>query len=337
MVYQEGEFAFLVSHAERMSETEASPRSSMIRSILSKRESAIFLALLGISVGITIIAPRFATLRNFYLVSRQISFVAIVAMGELFVILTAGIDLSVGSMVGFSGIIAGISMAAGIPTPIALALSLMAGTALGLINGTLVAYVGITPFIVTLGMLSIARGAIWGITKGWPITEISKSFLFIAQGDLFGIPASVIIALIIAVFVHIVLRYTVFGRRTFAIGGNEEATALSGINVQKIKLCIYGISGLLSSITGIMLVARFNSAQPSTGQGWELDAIAATVIGGTSLMGGVGSVLGVLIGAAIMGVIRNGLVLMKVSVYWQTLVIGTIIILAAVVDRLKNK
>ena len=336
-MYLEGGFAFQVSYAERMAETEGRRKPSIITEILSKRESAIFLALVGISVCITIVAPRFATSRNFYLVSRQISFVAIVAMGELFVILTAGIDLSVGSMVGFSGVIAGIAMAAGIPTPIALALSLIAGTALGLINGTLVAYVGITPFIVTLGMLSIARGAIWGITKGWPITEISQSFMFIARGDLFGIPASVIIAGIIAIFVHIVLRYTVFGRRTFAIGGNEEATALSGINVQKIKVLIYGVSGFLSSITGIMLVARFNSAQPSTGQGWELDAIAATVIGGTSLMGGVGSVLGVLIGAAIMGVIRNGLVLMKVSVYWQTLVIGTIIILAAVVDRLKNR
>ena len=337
MVNPEDETVLRAGRAESMSEIEGRRKPTIISSILSKRESAIFLALVGISIGITIVAPRFATSRNFYLVSRQISFVAIVALGELFVILTAGIDLSVGSVIGFSGVIAGLSMAAGIPTPIALVLGLAAGTALGLISGMLVAYVGITPFIVTLGMLSIARGAIWGITKGWPITEIPKSFLFIARGDLFGIPASVIIALIIAIFVHIVLRYTVFGRRTFAIGGNEEATALSGINVRKIKLVIYGISGLLSSITGIMLVARFSSAQPSTGEGWELDAIAATVIGGTSLMGGVGSVSGVLIGAAIMGVLRNGLVLMKVSVYWQTLVIGTIIILAAVVDRLKNK
>ena len=305
MVYQEGEFAFLVYHAESMSETEVKRWSSIVRSILSKRESAIFLALVGISVCITIVAPRFATSRNFYLVSRQISFVAIVAMGELFVILTAGIDLSVGSMVGFSGVIAGLSMAAGIPTPIALVFGLMAGTVLGLISGTLVAYVGITPFIVTLGMLSIARGAIWGITKGWPITEISKSFLFIARGELFGIPASVIIAGIIAIFVHIVLRYTIFGRRTFAIGGNEEATALSGINVKKIKLVIYGISGLLSSITGIMLVARFNSAQPSTGQGWELDAIAATVIGGTALTGGEGGIIGTFVGTLVMAILVN--------------------------------
>ena len=312
-------------------------KPNFLRELLAKREAAIFIALIGISVFITIFAPRFATGRNLYLVSRQISFVAIVALGELFVILTSGIDLSVGSNVGFSGVMAGIALAAGIPPIFALPLGMLAGIAVGLFNGAVIAYVGITPFIVTLGMLSMARGMIWGFTKGNPITEIPESFFFLAQGDIFGIPAPVIIMFILAVIVHVVLTYTAFGRRIYAIGGNEEATALSGIDVKKIKLAIYGISGLFSAIAGILLVARFYSAQPSTGQGWELDAIASTVIGGTSLMGGVGSVLGVLIGAAIMGVIRNGLVLMKVSVYWQDFIIGSIIVLAAVIDRMKNK
>jgi ribose/xylose/arabinose/galactoside ABC-type transport system permease subunit len=311
--------------------------SKIVKHIFAKREAAIFLALLGISLGITLLAPRFATTKNFYLVTRQISFVTIVALGELFVILTAGIDLSVGSVVGFSGVITALAMNAGIPAVPACALGLLAGAGLGCVNGILVAYVKIAPFIVTLGMLSIARGAIWGVTKGWPITNISPSILFISQGQFLGIPVSVIIAVFLAVIAHIILRYTIFGRRTFAIGGNEEATSLSGIPVKKMKLMIYVISGLLSAMTGIMLVARLNSAQPTSGEGMELDAIAATVIGGTSLMGGVGSVPGVLIGAAIMGVIRNGLVMMKVSPYWQTLVIGTIIILAAVVDKVKNK
>lgn len=317
-----------------MKETQ---KRNILMEILSKRESAIFIALIVISLFITISAPRFATGRNLYLVSRQISFVAIVALGELFVILTAGIDLSVGSNVGFSGVIAGIALAAGLPPIFALPVGLIAGLAVGLFNGAVIAYVGITPFIVTLGMLSMARGMVWGITKGNPITEIPESFFFLAQGDFFGIPSSVIIMFLLAMIVHIVLTYTAFGRRIYAIGGNEEATALSGINVKRIKLFVYGISGLLSAVTGVLLVARFYSAQPSTGKGWELDAIAATVIGGTSLMGGVGSVLGVLIGAAIMGVIRNGLVLMKVSVYWQDFIIGAIIVLAAVIDRLKNK
>ncbi len=320
-----------------MANINGKTQSNIFLRILSKREAAIFIALIAISVFITIFAPRFATGRNLYLVSRQISFVAIVALGELFVILTAGIDLSVGSNVGFSGVIAGIALAAGIPPIFALPIGMIAGMLIGLFNGAVIAYIGITPFIVTLGMLSMARGLVWGLTKGNPIIEIPDTFFFLAQGDLFGIPVSVIIMGILALIIHIILTYTAFGRRTYAIGGNEEATALSGINVKRIKLFIYGISGLMSSIAGILLIARFYSAQPSTGQGWELDAIASTVIGGTSLMGGIGSVLGVLIGAAIMGVIRNGLVLMKVSVYWQDFIIGAIIVLAALVDRLKNK
>jgi ribose transport system permease protein len=312
-------------------------KQNIVIDMIAKRESAIFFALIIIVLFIWIRAPHFLSSKNLFLVSRQISFVAIVALGELFVILSAGIDLSVGSIIGLSGVIAGIAMAAKIPVLLALPIGVLTGIVVGLVNGVLVAYVGITPFIVTLGMLSMARGIIWVLTKGNPITEIPESFFFIAQGDLLGIPAPVIIAVILAIIVHIVLTYTAFGRRVFAIGGNEEATALSGIDVKKIKLMIYGISGIMCSFVGLILIARFYSAQPATGDGWELDAIAASVIGGTSLMGGVGSVLGVLIGATIMGVIRNGLVLLKVSVYWQQFVIGAIIVLAAVIDRLKNK
>jgi len=307
------------------------------RNILRKKESAIFLALIGIMIVITIIAPQFATAGNMYRVTRQISFVAIVALGVFVVILTAGIDLSVGSLVGFSGVICGLALASGIGPFVSILIGMGAGFFLGMINGVLVAYVGITPFIVTLGMLSMARGTIWVMTKGWPIEDIPESFMVIGQGDIWGIPIPVVIMVIVSVIMHIILKYTIFGRRIFAIGGNEEATRLSGINVRKIKWLVYGISGLLSSITGIILVARFNSAQTSSGEGWELDAIAAAVIGGTSLMGGSGSVIGVLVGAAIMGVIRNGLVLMRVSAYWQTAIMGFIIVLAAVIDRIKNR
>jgi ribose transport system permease protein len=186
-------------------------------------------------------------------------------------------------------------------------------------------------------MLSIARGTIWIITKGWPIENIDDRILVLGQGELLGIPVPVIIMVVVAILIHFLMRLTVFGRRVYAIGGNEEATRLSGVDVQKIKCLVYGISGLMASITGIILVARFSSAQTSSGDGWELDAIAAAVIGGTSLSGGAGSVIGVLIGASIMGVIRNGLVLMRVSAYWQTAIMGLIVILAAVIDRVKNK
>ncbi|GAK52385.1 transporter [Candidatus Moduliflexus flocculans] len=317
--------------------TQTTKSKNPVLEILAQREAAIFIALILISLFIALMAPQFRTTKNIYLVSRQISFVAIVALGELFVILTSGIDLSVGSTVGLTGMITGLALAAGIPPIIALPIGVLAGVLIGIFNGAVIAYVGITPFIVTLGALSMGRGLSLVLTKGNPIIEMPSSFFFLAQSDIFGIPMPVIIAIIIAAIVHVILTYTAFGRRIYAIGGNEQATALSGVDVKKIKLMIYAICGLMAGIVGVLLVARFNSAQPATGKGWELDAIASTVIGGTSLSGGVGTVLGVLIGATIMGVIRNGLVLMQVSAYWQDFIIGGIIVLAAVVDRIKNK
>jgi ribose/xylose/arabinose/galactoside ABC-type transport system permease subunit len=313
-----------------------SKRSLGVRIIQSK-ESAIFLALLIIMAVITFVAPKFLNTYNLFLVSRQISFVAIVAFGELFVILTGGIDLSVGSIMAMAGMASAWAMAHGINVPTAVALGILAGLAMGAINGALIAYAKIAPFIVTLGMLSFASGVVLGFTKGWPITDIPASFLPIAQGEWLGLPIPVWIAAAIAIVSHIVLTYTAFGRRTYAIGGNEQATFLSGIDVKRIKFMLYMIPAAMAAIAGIILVARFNSAQADTGKGWELDAIAAVVIGGTSLAGGSGTVLGVVIGACIMGVIKNGLVLMRVSSFWQTAVIGVIIVLAAGLDRLKSR
>ena len=310
---------------------------SMPLRILQSKESAIFLALLIIMAVITYVAPKFLSASNLFLISRQISFVAIVAFGELFVILTGGIDLSVGSLMALAGMAAAFAMNAGISVPEAVAIGLLVGLAMGAVNGALISYVNIPPFIVTLGMLSTASGLVLGITKGWPITNIPASFLPVAQGAFLRLPIPLWIAASLAVIGHVVLTYTAFGRRTYAIGGNEQATFLSGINVKRIKFILYMISALGASIAGIILVARFNSAQADTGRGWELDAIAAAVIGGTSLAGGSGSILGVVIGACIMGVIRNGLVLMRVSSYWQTAIIGVIIVLAAGLDRLKAK
>jgi ribose transport system permease protein len=305
-------------------------------SFIKMREFPILVALALIVLFISLFTTTFLVGSNLYLVSRQIALVAIVAFGELFVILTGGIDLSVGSMMGLSGIISGLAMAAGINPFLAVIIGLLTGVCLGLLSGFLIAYVGIAPFIITLSMLSIARGLILIITQGWPVTAIPKSFLAIGQGNFLALPIPLIILLGCALIVHLVLTLTAFGRRIYAIGGNEQATFLSGVDVKKIKLAIYGISAFFASMVGIILVARFNSAQATTGEGWELDAIAAAVIGGTSLMGGTGSVLGVLIGASIMGVLRNGLVLMRVSPYWQTAIIGCIIIFAALIDRIKN-
>jgi ribose transport system permease protein len=315
----------------------ASARASVLVDLFRRRESAILIALLVTMIVIGAVAPNFVAASNLYLLSRQISLVAIVALGQLFVILHGGIDLSVGSIMAMAGMAAGYCMKMDIDPALAVVLGTCAGLAMGVINGALISFVGIAPFIVTLGMLSFASGVVLGLSKGWPITEIPQSFLPIGQGELLGLPVPVWIMLLLAALAHVVLTYTAFGRRTYAMGGNEQATFLSGINVRRIKFALYLISAGCASIAGIILAARFNGARADTGKGWELDAIAAVVIGGASLSGGSGSVLGVLIGACLMGVIQNGLVLMKVSSYWHPSIIGVIIWLAAILDRVKRR
>jgi ribose transport system permease protein len=306
--------------------------SRFLSAAVRSKESAILLALVIMMVVIGAIAPQFVSATNLYQVSRQVSFVAIVAIGQLFVILTGGIDLSVGSIMGWAGVAAAWAMTLGAPWGLAFLFGILAGVAMGAINGALISFVKIPPFIATLGMLQFAYGNVLGLTKGWPITAIPKSFLWVAQGAILYLPVPVWIGLVIAALAHVVLTYTAFGRRTYAIGGNEQATFLSGIDVNRIKFVLYLVSAACAAVSGIILVSRFSSAQPDTGKGWELDAIAAAVIGGTSLAGGSGSVLGVVIGACIMAVLRNGLVLMRVSAYWHISIIGVVIVLAAVLD-----
>src|ERR1043166_1218975 len=307
-----------------------------LRSLLHRREAGIFLALLALLLLISALEPNFLTRTNLYLVSRQIALTAIIALGVLFVIITAGIDLSVGSTVGLSGFICGMAMAAGLHPFIAVTAGLATGALVGAVNGTLVAYVGVTPFIVTLGMLGVARGLVLVLKHGDSIRDISKQFIAFGNGSILGFSTPVILLLGLALGAHLVLKYTVFGRRVYAVGGNEAAAALSGINTRQVKFFTYVICGALSAVTGILFVARFQTAQADAGKGMELDAIAAAVIGGTSLMGGEGSICGVLIGAIIMGIIRNGLVLLQVSSYWQELLIGLITVLAAILDILRR-
>jgi ribose transport system permease protein len=310
---------------------------NLFKKLLHRREAGIFFALVGLVILITGFQPNFIKPGNLFLVSRQISLTAIIALGVLFVILTGGIDLSVGSTVGLSGFLCGLAMAAGLHPLLAIVVGLLTGAIVGAVNGAIVAFVGVTPFIVTLGMLGVARGAVLVLKHGDSVREISKGFIAVGNGSVFGISVPVIILLVIAIACYLVLGRTIFGRQVFAIGGNEKAAALSGINTRVVKFLTYVLSGVLSAVTGILFVARFQSAQADAGKGMELDAIAAAVIGGTSLMGGEGSVAGVLLGAIIMGVIRNGLVLMQVSSYWQELIIGTIIVLAAILDVIRSR
>jgi ribose/xylose/arabinose/galactoside ABC-type transport system permease subunit len=297
-----------------------------------RREFGTLAGLLALCVALWIATPHFLTTANLLNVVEQSTLIGIIAVGMTFVILTAGIDLSVGSIVALSGVAMGTAYRSGFPILAAATTGLAVGLACGLANGALISLGRLPPFIATLGMMSIARGGALMLSDGRPISGYPAGFREIATGDLLGIPVPVLVMLAIYGIAHFVLTRTTLGRYTYAIGGNEEAAELSGIQVRAYKSAVYGIAGALSAVTALLLVARLDSAQPIAGIMYELDAIAAVVIGGTSLLGGAGSVIGTLIGALIMGVLRNGLNLLGVSSYLQQVAIGGVIIVAVLMD-----
>ena len=296
------------------------------------RQFGTLIGLLGLVIVFWIMSPYFLTVSNLLNITQQTSINAIIAVGMTYVIITAGIDLSVGSIMAFSGVILGSCLHAGIPVPIAITIGLAIGFLSGLINGYLISYGNLPPFISTLGMMSVARGAALLWTDGKPISGFSDGFRAISTGEILHIPIPVIIMIVIYIIAHFILTRTKLGRYTYAIGGNEEASILSGINTKYFKTIIYGICGMLSGFAAVLLTARLNSAQPIAGLVYELDAIAAVVIGGTSLMGGEGRIAGTLIGALIMQVLRNGLNLLGVSSFIQQIIIGSVIIIAVLID-----
>lgn len=301
------------------------------------RQFGTLIGLLVLSAILWALSPHFLTISNILNIAQQTSINAIIAVGMTFVIITAGIDLSVGSILAFSGVVLASALDAGLPVPLALLLGLAVGMLCGFVNGILISYGRLPPFISTLGMMSVARGAALLYTQGRPISGFSESFRFLAAGEILSIPTPVIIMILVYLVAYFILNRTKIGRYTYAIGGNEEAAILSGINVKYYKTMIYSLCGILSGLAAIILTARLNSAQPIAGIMYELDAIAATVIGGTSLMGGEGRIVGTLIGAFIMGVLRNGLNLLGVSSFVQQTVIGAVIIFAVLIDMaLKN-
>jgi ribose transport system permease protein len=315
----------------------------MRSSALSKpAESLRRISVLGILLLICVVfalgSSEFLTASNLLNVALQTSIIAIVAIGMSFVIFTAGIDLSVGSMMALAGAIAaGMAVRQGFDTYISIAIGLGIGLILGAVNGLMIVKGGIPPFVATLSMLAIARGLTLVYTEGRPIAGLDEQFIFWGTGQVWGIPLPVIIMAVIAVVAHIITRYTPFGLHVYSTGGNEETTRLAGVSPDRIKLAVYMISGFLAALGGILLTARLWSAQPNAAVGWELDAIAAPVLGGTSLFGGVGSIGGTVIGAFIIGVLSNGLNLMGVPSYYQQVIKGLVFILAVTVDLINKR
>ena len=299
-----------------------------------------FRALAGLAILCVVmffLSPHFLTTTNLLNILQQISIVSIVAVGMTFVIISGGIDLSVGSVVAFAGLIMAILMKEWeLPVWPTILIGLLAGCVMGLVNGLLVALIRLPPFIATLGMMSIARGASFTISGGSPVYSLPESFLAISgRVGILPIPALIMIA--IFVLGALVLKYTKLGRYTYAIGGNETASVLSGIGVKTYKVVIYTLSGLFCAVSAILLTAKLDSAVPVAADGYELDAIASVVIGGTSMLGGEGKISGTLIGALIIGVVNNGLNLLTVPQGPQRVVKGAIIILAVCVDLMRKR
>ena len=319
----------------------------MLSSIFSKY--GIFLIFAVMVLAASILSPAFVSSTNLINIVRQMSIVGLIALGVTGVIVSAGIDLSSGSVVGLTAVVAA-SLAQSpdnsapfypglhLPLIFAVLAACAVGALVGLINGTLVAKTRIPPFIATLGTYTAIRGVGLLYTGGRPISDLTDAYDFIGQGDLFGVPIPIVILVVMAVVTHILYAHTKFGKYIYAIGGNEQAARVSGIDSSKYKMLIYVYAGFLAGLAGLVVSARIGSGQPGLGVGYELDAIAAAVIGGTSLSaGGIGTVAGTIVGALIIGVLNNILDLMNVSAYWQQIIKGCIIVGAVILDQLKQR
>ena len=319
---------------------------STYRPLLTRSQS--FIALLLLCVALSLLSNKFLTIENGWNVLRQISVNVCISVGMTLVVLTAGIDLSVGSVLALSGAVAAGLLKSGIAWPAhdlfigftllgTIVSALFVGSALGFFNGWMITKFKVPPFVATLAMLTIARGLTMLWTKGYPISSLGPKFDYIGTGWLLGIPVLVWISAITVALAVLLVKKTPFGRYIYAIGGNEQAARLSGIHINRVKIIVYTIGGILAAVGGIMVTSRLDSAQPNAGSSYELDSIAAVVIGGTSLSGGRGTIMGTVLGAIIIGVLNNGLVLLDVSPFWQQVIKGFVILLSVIVDKMNAK
>ncbi len=300
---------------------------------LNVRDFGTLIGLLLIVGVFAAIAPGFLSQRNLVNILQQSSINACVALGMTLVIISGGIDLSVGPTAALAAVLSASLMVGGVPPALAVLAGLGLGALCGVVNGALVSFGGLQPFIVTLGTLSTYRALALIATGGNPVLGVPQAFRSIANGSFSGVPASVLVVIAVALLAGIILRKTPFGEYLLAVGGNEEAAHIAGVPIALTKIGAYALSGVLAALAAIILIGRLGAAEPILGNLWELDAIAAAAIGGASLMGGKGSIIGTLLGAIILGAMRNGLTLLNVQAFYQLLATGLIILLAMLVDR----
>ncbi|MEQ1956481.1 ABC transporter permease [Mesorhizobium sp. CN2-181] len=300
--------------------------------------SGVLIALVVLCLVLAFMAPAFLSQYNLSVVARQASFVGLVALGQTLVLLIGGIDLSVGAIAGLSAIVGSLMLTqTGINPYLVLPLTAFFGMLLGSINGFFVAVLRLNPFIVTLASWEIFAGMTLLITRGVPIRPLGESFRIFGQGSILGVPVPVVIFLAAGAILTFVLARTRFGRNVYAIGGNKEAAELVGIRTARVEFLVFGLAGLFAALAGILYASRMDSGQPSVGEGWLMGAITAAIIGGTSLKGGQGTIVGTVLGALLMAVLANGIVLMNVSGYWERIIVGAVVLIAILVDLLRRR
>lgn len=305
--------------------------------LIAQRESALVLVLLVAGVFMTIVSPVFLSRANIEAILIGLSMEATIAIGMAILLISGGLDLSVGSTLALTGVVTGLVLNAGVPAVPAMMAGLLAALLIGLANGLLVARLGINPFITTLGMALAVRGLVLVIARGRAVLNLSSAFTVIGQGRLFGVQYPIYVVLTLVIIGDLLVRNSRFFRQSYYIGGNEKAARLSGINVNLVKIINYCLVAVLAGVAGLIITARFGSASVTIGSGVELRVITAVIIGGASLSGGEGTVLGAFLGALFMGFLANALNLLGVDVYWQNLVTGAILIFAVVVDVLNEQ
>lgn len=300
--------------------------------------SGVLVALVALVLALSLATDNFLSAYNVSVVVRQAAFVGLVALGQTLVLLVGGIDLSVGAGAGLSSIVGAIALTQwGVPPSLVIPFTMAFGFFLGAINGVFVAWLRLNPFIVTLATWEIFAGLTLVITKGYPIRPLGESFTIFGKGEPFGIPVPVLIFIAVALVLIWMLTQTRFGRNIFAVGGNRDAAILAGIPARKVEFIVFGLSGMLAAMAGILFASRMDAAQPSVGEGWLMGAITAAILGGTSLRGGQGSIVGTVLGALLLTVLANGTVLMNVSGFWQRVIVGTVVLIAVLVDLLRRR
>ena len=309
----------------------------IIKNIFRVKEIGIMIPTILLIIIVQMVNPLFLTKLNVLSILRSSGYMLIPALGMTLILISGGLDLSVGSVYGLGGVVTAYCLTNGLPIVPSVLLGLLSGMACGILNGVVIVKLKIPPIMMTLGMYYMARGLVYVITQGTPIFPLPEAFKAIEQQNIIlGIPTAVVCAMILAAVFFIIMRYTVYGRKIYAIGGNIETARVAGINIDAIMISLYAIIGTLSALDGVLMSSRLGSGQPSAGTGYELQVIAAVVIGGTSTYGGKGTLAGTVIGVIFMNILSSSMTIMKISAYWQNFVIGAALVVAVIIDQIKR-